>query len=193
MASSIILREANPRISNLIKPIGSRCLTFCPSDQGVCLTPPELISGIHWSKFSPITTPPACLDADLVCPYSLFTCVSICGYFFKNDFKLLQRTHRSAGFAVLKSLDIPVKKIEIKYVDNGEEFIVDLTDIYAFHGFDKFNTSVAIYESWYFYFLSRRDSEAINNLSDGTDYLESVDLVVTDDKDNIYESSCDDE
>ena len=93
----------------------------------------------------------------------------------------------------LKSLDIPVKKIEIKYVDNDKEFIVDLTDIYAFHGFDKFNTSVAIYESWYFYFLSNRDLEAINNLSDGTDYLESVDLVVTDNEDNIYESSCDDE
>ena len=52
---------------------------------------------------------------------------------------------------------------------------------------------MAIYESWYFYFLSNRDLEAINNLSDGTDYLESVDLVVTDNEDNIYESSCDDE
>ena len=28
IASSIILNDANPSISNLIKPIGSRCLTF---------------------------------------------------------------------------------------------------------------------------------------------------------------------
>ena len=109
------------------------------------------------------------------------------------DYEIEDDAYMSQYIITLKSLDIPVKKIEIKYVDNDEEFIVDLTDIYAFHGFDKFNTSVAIYESWYFYFLSSRDSEAINNLSDGTDYLESVDLVVTDDKDNIYESSCDDE
>jgi len=93
----------------------------------------------------------------------------------------------------LKALDIPVKKIEITYVDNDEEFIVDLTDIYAFHGFDKFNTSVAIYESWYFFLLSNRDLEAIANLSDGTDYLETINLVVVDNLDNVYESSCDDE
>ncbi len=109
------------------------------------------------------------------------------------DYELEDDAYMSQYIITLKSLDIPVKKIEIKYVDNDKEFIVDLTDIYAFHGFDKFNTSVAIYESWYFYFLSNRDLEAINNLSDGTDYLESVDLVVTDNEDNIYESSCDDE
>ncbi|MDA9705969.1 hypothetical protein N9U94_01895 [Acidimicrobiaceae bacterium] len=109
------------------------------------------------------------------------------------DYEIEDDAYMSQYIITLKSLDIPVKKIEIKYVDNDEEFIFDLTDIYAFHGFDKFNTSVAIYESWYFYLLSNRDLEAINNLSDGTDYLESVDLVVTDNKDNVYESSCDDE
>ena len=109
------------------------------------------------------------------------------------DYEIEDDAYMSQYIITLKSLGIPVKKIEIKYVDNEEKFIVDLTNIYAFHGFDKFNTSVAIYESWYFYFLSNRDLEAINKLSDGTDYLESVDLVVTDNEDNIYESSCDGE
>ena len=109
------------------------------------------------------------------------------------DYEIEDDAYMSQYIITLKSLDIPVKKIEITYVDNDEEFIADLMDIYAFHGFDEFNTSVAIYESWYFYLLSNRDIEAIGNLSDGTDYLENINLVVVDNQDNIYESSCDDE
>lgn len=37
---------------------------------------------------------------------------------FKNDMNLLQRTHRFAGFAVLKSLDIPSVLIEMGYLSN---------------------------------------------------------------------------
>ena len=109
------------------------------------------------------------------------------------DYEIEDDAYMSPYIITLKSLDTPIKRIEITYVDNDEEFIADLTDIYAFHGFDEFNTSVAIYESWYFYLLSNRDVEAIGNLSDGTDYLETIDLVVVDNLDNVYESSCDDE
>ena len=109
------------------------------------------------------------------------------------DYEIENDAYMSQYIVTLRLLDIPLKKIEITYIDNDEEFIVDLTDIYIFHGFDQLNASMAIYESWYFYFLSDRDLEAINNLSDGTDYLESINLVVTDNEDNIYESSCDDE
>ena len=109
------------------------------------------------------------------------------------DYEIEDDAYMSQYIITLKSLDTPVKRIQITYVDNDEEFIADLMDIYAFHGFDEFNTSVAIYESWYFYLLSNRDIEAIGNLSDGTDYLENINLVVVDNQDNIYESSCDDE
>ena len=109
------------------------------------------------------------------------------------DYEIEDDAYMSPYIITLKALDIPIKKIEITYVDNDEEFIADLTDIYNFHGFDEFNTSVAIYESWYFYFLSNRDLEAIAKLSDGTDYLETINLVVVDNLDNVYESSCDDE
>ena len=37
---------------------------------------------------------------------------------FKNEMNLLQRTHRFAGFAVLKSLDIPSVLIEMGYLSN---------------------------------------------------------------------------
>ncbi len=40
---------------------------------------------------------------------------------FKNDMNLLQRTHRFAGFAVLKSLDIPSVLIEMGYLSNKED------------------------------------------------------------------------
>ena len=109
------------------------------------------------------------------------------------DYEIEDDAYMSPYIITLKALDIPIKKIEITYVDNDEEFIADLTDIYTFHGFDEFNTSVAIYESWYFFLLSNRDLEAIANLSDGTDYLETINLVVVDNLDNVYESSCDDE
>ena len=37
---------------------------------------------------------------------------------FKNEMNLLQRTHRYAGFAVLKSLDIPSVLVEMGYLSN---------------------------------------------------------------------------
>ncbi len=40
---------------------------------------------------------------------------------FKNDMNLLQRTHRFAGFAVLKSLDIPSVLIEMGYLSNLQD------------------------------------------------------------------------
>ena len=40
---------------------------------------------------------------------------------FKNDMNLLQRTHRFAGFAVLKSLDIPSVLIEMGYLSNKND------------------------------------------------------------------------
>ena len=40
---------------------------------------------------------------------------------FKNDMNLLQRTHRFAGFAVLKSLDIPSVLIEMGYLSNKHD------------------------------------------------------------------------
>ena len=40
---------------------------------------------------------------------------------FKNDMNLLQRTHRFAGFAVLKSLDIPSVLLEMGYLSNKDD------------------------------------------------------------------------
>ena len=40
---------------------------------------------------------------------------------FRKDMNLLQRTHRYAGFAVLKSLDIPSVLIEMGYLSNKKD------------------------------------------------------------------------
>jgi N-acetylmuramoyl-L-alanine amidase len=49
---------------------------------------------------------------------------------FKNDMNLLQRTHRFAGFAVLKSLDIPSVLIEMGYLSNLEDSKLLVTNKY---------------------------------------------------------------
>ena len=40
---------------------------------------------------------------------------------FKNDMNLLKRAHRFAGFAVLKSLDIPSVLLEMGYLSNKSD------------------------------------------------------------------------
>ncbi len=49
---------------------------------------------------------------------------------FKKDMNLLQRTHRYAGFAVLKSLDIPSVLIEMGYLSNKQDSKLLMTEEY---------------------------------------------------------------
>ena len=67
---------------------------------------------------------------------------------FKNDFKLLQRTHRSAGFAVLKSLDIPSVLLEMGYLSNKNDSKLLISEDYQRKLSDKIVKAVINYFNW---------------------------------------------
>ena len=67
---------------------------------------------------------------------------------FKNDFNLLQRTHRSAGFAVLKSLDIPSVLLEMGYLSNKKDSKLLISEDYQRKLSDKIVKAVINYFKW---------------------------------------------
>ena len=67
---------------------------------------------------------------------------------FKNDLNLLQRTHRSAGFAVLKSLNIPSVLLEMGYLSNKKDSRLLVTDEYQRKLADKIVSAVINYFDW---------------------------------------------
>ena len=67
---------------------------------------------------------------------------------FKNDLNLLQRTHRSAGFAVLKSLNIPSVLLEMGYLSNKKDSRLLVTDEYQRKLADKIVSAVINYFNW---------------------------------------------
>ena len=67
---------------------------------------------------------------------------------FKNEMNLLQRTHRSAGFAVLKSLDIPSVLIEMGYLSNKNDSKLLITESYQKKLSDKIVKAVINYFDW---------------------------------------------
>ena len=98
--SSIILKVARPRMSNLMKPIGSSWRTFWPSDQGVCRTPLEAMRGMNWSSCSPITTPPAWREVERICPISPTTWDWTRGYWRKNAWRVGENSQTSSKLGV---------------------------------------------------------------------------------------------
>ena len=67
---------------------------------------------------------------------------------FENDFNLLQRTHRSAGFAVLKSLDIPSVLLEMGYLSNKKDSKLLISEDYQRKLSDKIVKAVINYFNW---------------------------------------------
>ncbi len=67
---------------------------------------------------------------------------------FKNDLNLLQRTHRSAGFAVLKSLNIPSVLLEMGYLSNKKDSKLLVKDEYQRKLADKIVNAVVNYFDW---------------------------------------------
>ncbi len=67
---------------------------------------------------------------------------------FKKDMNLLQRTHRYAGFAVLKSLDIPSVLIEMGYLSNKHDSKLLMTDKYQKKLSKKIVKAVIDYFNW---------------------------------------------
>ena len=67
---------------------------------------------------------------------------------FKKDMNLLQRTHRYAGFAVLKSLDIPSVLIEMGYLSNKHDSKLLVTDAYQRKLSKKIVRAVIDYFNW---------------------------------------------
>ncbi len=67
---------------------------------------------------------------------------------FKNEMNLLQRTHRYAGFAVLKSLDIPSVLIEMGYLSNKYDSKLLMTDDYQKKLAEKIVKAVINYFNW---------------------------------------------
>ena len=67
---------------------------------------------------------------------------------FKKEMNLLQRTHRSAGFAVLKSLDIPSVLIEMGYLSNKQDSKLLVTESYQKKLSEKIVKAVINYFDW---------------------------------------------
>ncbi len=67
---------------------------------------------------------------------------------FQKDMNLLQRTHRYAGFAVLKSLDIPSVLIEMGYLSNKYDSKLLMTEEYQKKLSDKIFKAVINYFNW---------------------------------------------
>lgn len=67
---------------------------------------------------------------------------------FKNDLNLLQRTHRSAGFAVLKSLDIPSVLLEMGYLSNKKDSRLIISEDYQRKLSNKIVKAVINYFNW---------------------------------------------
>ncbi len=67
---------------------------------------------------------------------------------FKNKLNLLQRTHRFAGFAVLKSLDIPSILIEMGYLSNKKDTKLLLTNDYQNKLADNIVSAIRNYFYW---------------------------------------------
>ena len=67
---------------------------------------------------------------------------------FKKEMNLLQRTHRSAGFAVLKSLDIPSVLIEMGYLSNKQDSKLLVTESYQKKLSEKIVRAVINYFDW---------------------------------------------
>ena len=61
---------------------------------------------------------------------------------------LLQRTHRYAGFAVLKSLDIPSVLIEMGYLSNKKDSKLLMSNEYHRKLSDKIVKGVIDYFKW---------------------------------------------
>jgi hypothetical protein len=84
----------------------------------------------------------------------------------------------------------PIKNVTFSYIDDGEEYFIDFTEAYALHGFDELSVSIIVKEAFYFYMLSNRTVEKIMDLDEGTTFMESAKLSVTDTLDNVLSSSC---
>ena len=67
---------------------------------------------------------------------------------FKKDMNLLQRTHRYAGFAVLKSLDIPSVLIEMGYLSNKHDSKLLVTESYQKKLSKKIVKAIIEYFDW---------------------------------------------
>ena len=67
---------------------------------------------------------------------------------FKKEMNLLQRTHRSAGFAVLKSLDIPSVLMEMGYLSNKQDSKLLVTESYQKKLSEKIVRAVINYFDW---------------------------------------------
>ena len=67
---------------------------------------------------------------------------------FKSDMNLLQRSHRYAGFAVLKSLDIPSVLIEMGYLSNKYDSKLLMSDEYQKKISEKIVKAVINYFNW---------------------------------------------
>ena len=67
---------------------------------------------------------------------------------FKNEMNLLQRTHRYAGFAVLKSLDIPSVLVEMGYLSNKYDSKLLVNENYQKKLADKIVKAVIEYFDW---------------------------------------------
>ncbi|MFL2661588.1 MAG: N-acetylmuramoyl-L-alanine amidase [Alphaproteobacteria bacterium] len=67
---------------------------------------------------------------------------------FRKDMNLLQRTHRYAGFAVLKSLDIPSVLIEMGYLSNKKDSKLLMSNEYHRKLSDKIVKGVIDYFKW---------------------------------------------
>ena len=67
---------------------------------------------------------------------------------FKKEMNLLQRTHRSAGFAVLKSLEIPSVLIEMGYLSNKQDSKLLVTESYQKKLSEKIVRAVINYFDW---------------------------------------------
>ena len=67
---------------------------------------------------------------------------------FENDLNLLQRTHRFAGFAVLKSLDIPSILVEMGYLSNKFDSKLLTQKEYQNKLVDKIFKAINAYFNW---------------------------------------------
>ena len=67
---------------------------------------------------------------------------------FRKDMNLLQRTHRYAGFAVLKSLDIPSVLIEMGYLSNKKDSKLLMSHEYHEKLSNKILKGVVDYFTW---------------------------------------------
>ena len=84
----------------------------------------------------------------------------------------------------------PIKNVIFSYIDNGEEYFIDFTQAYVLHGFDELSASFIVKEAFYLYMSSNRSVEKIMDLNEGTTFMESAKLSVTDSLGNVLTANC---